>query len=66
MNFDSLNLLRKLVETESPSHDKSAVDKVGRLVAEECRKLEPELVMVENDHYVACHLDKGCGSWGKS
>lgn len=46
MSFDSLNLLRKLVETESPSHEKSAVDNVGQLVAEECRKLDAEIEMV--------------------
>ena len=32
-------LLKQLIETESPSHDKSAVDLVGAIVAEECRKL---------------------------
>jgi glutamate carboxypeptidase len=46
MNFDSLNLLRKLVETESPSHNKLAVDKVGRFVVEECRKLGAEVETV--------------------
>ena len=34
-----INLLKQLVETESPSHDKSAVDRVGVIVADECRKL---------------------------
>ena len=34
-----LALLKRLVETESPSHDKAAVDRVGALVAEECRRL---------------------------
>ena len=34
-----INLLKQLVETESPSHDKSAVDRVGAIVADECRKL---------------------------
>jgi glutamate carboxypeptidase len=37
MNLKSL--LKTLVETESPSHDKSAVDRVGAIVAEEARKL---------------------------
>jgi glutamate carboxypeptidase len=34
-----LALLKKLVETESPSHDKTAVDRVGALVAEEARRV---------------------------
>jgi glutamate carboxypeptidase len=34
-----LTLLRRLVETESPSHDKAAVDRVGTLVSEECCRL---------------------------
>ena len=33
-----LSLLKKLVEAESPSHDKAGVDRVGALVAEECRR----------------------------
>jgi glutamate carboxypeptidase len=36
---DMLTLLKQLVETESPSHDKAAVDRVGSLVAHECRRL---------------------------
>lgn len=34
-----LDLLKRLVEAESPSHDKSAVDRVGTIVADECRRL---------------------------
>lgn len=34
-----LSMLKKLVETESPSHDKIAVDAVSRVVADECRRL---------------------------
>ncbi len=30
-------MLQKLVEAESPTHDKAGVDRVGALVAEECR-----------------------------
>jgi len=33
-----LALLKRLVEVESPSYDKAGVDKVGALVAEECRR----------------------------
>ncbi|HTX91044.1 MAG TPA: M20 family metallopeptidase [Anaerolineales bacterium] len=32
-----LGLLQQLVETESPSHEKAAVDRVGALVADQCR-----------------------------
>jgi glutamate carboxypeptidase len=35
---DMLALLKQLVETESPSHYKAGVDRVGALVAEECRR----------------------------
>ena len=41
-------LLKRLVETESPSHDKAAVDNMGRIVAEECRKLGADVEVVEN------------------
>jgi glutamate carboxypeptidase len=37
--IEMLSFLRRLVEAESPSHDKAAVDQVGNLVAEECRRL---------------------------
>jgi len=40
---DMLALLKQLVETESPSHNKAAVDRVGVLVAEECRRLGAEV-----------------------
>jgi glutamate carboxypeptidase len=46
MNLTSL--LKTLVETESPSHDKSAVDRVGRLVAEEVRKLGGQVEIIQN------------------
>ena len=36
---EQLALLRRLVETESPSTDKAAVDRVGALVAAEARRL---------------------------
>jgi glutamate carboxypeptidase len=35
---EMVRLLRRMVETESPSYDKAAVDRVGRLVAAEWRK----------------------------
>ena len=66
------SLLKTLVETESPSHDKAAVDRVGAIVAEEASKLGAEIEMIENietgDHILArfhpfkpilllCHMD---------
>ena len=50
-------LLKLLVETESPSHDKAAVDRVGVIVVEEAHKLGATVVVVPNqvtgDHVIA-------------
>lgn len=57
-----LALLRRLVETESPSHDKTAVDRVGAIVAEEAQRLGAAIQTIHNaetgDHVLA--------HWGKS
>lgn len=60
LNFDldsMLGLLKGLVETESPSHDKSAVDRVGTIVAETCRGLGAQVQIhpqsQAGDHIVA-------------
>jgi glutamate carboxypeptidase len=54
---DMIALLKKLVESESPSNDKAAVDRVGTLVAEECHRLGADVEFVSNritgDHVVA-------------
>ncbi len=54
---EMLNLLKTLVETESPSNDKAAVDRVGKLVAEQCRRLGADVEIVPNaqtgDHLIA-------------
>jgi glutamate carboxypeptidase len=47
-NFNSLipsmlTLLKRLVEIESPSHDKGGVDRVGTLLAEECRRMRAQV-----------------------
>jgi len=42
------SLLKTLVEIESPSHDKSAVDRVGTIVAGEARKLGAEVQIIPN------------------
>jgi glutamate carboxypeptidase len=41
-------LLKLLVETESPSHDKSAVDRVGAIVAEQARQLGATVEIIPN------------------
>ena len=43
------SLLKTLVETESPSHDKAAVDRVGAIVAKEARKLDAQVDVIQND-----------------
>jgi glutamate carboxypeptidase len=71
--MDSKSLLKLLVETESPSHDKAAVDRVGVIVAEEARKLGAQVEIIPNqetgDHILSrwgtgkdgililCHMD---------
>ncbi len=41
-------LLQLLVETESPSHDKAGVDRVGAIVANEARTLGADVQIVQN------------------
>jgi len=71
--MDLKQLLKTLVETESPSHDKSAVDRVGFIVAEQARKLGAQVEIIPNtetgDHILSkwgsgkdgilllCHMD---------
>lgn len=61
-------LLRTLVETESPSHDKAAVDRVGAIVAGEARKLGAQIESIPNqeagDHVLARFLPSGRGAGG--
>jgi glutamate carboxypeptidase len=51
------SLLKRLVETESPSHDKAAVDRVGAIVAEQARRLGAQVEIIRNqqtgDHILA-------------
>jgi glutamate carboxypeptidase len=55
--LEMLALLKKLAETESPSHDKAAVDRVSALVADECKRLSADVEMIRNekigDHVLA-------------
>ncbi len=71
--MDTLSLLKLLVETESPSSDRSAVDRVGAIVADEARKLSAQVETIPNqntgDHVISrwdgigkpilllCHMD---------
>ncbi len=54
---DMLALLKTLVETESPSSDKAAVDRVGTLIIQECHRLGADVEIVPNmqtgDHVIA-------------
>jgi len=51
------SLLQLLVETESPSHDKAAVNRVGAIVSQEARKLGAQVETIPNqetgDHVLA-------------
>ncbi len=68
-----LDLLGQLVETESPSHDKAAVDRVGAIVAAEAHRLGADVEVIPNvqtgDHIIAKfppHLaGRGAGVEGK-
>ena len=59
------SLLKTLVETESPSHDKSAVDRVGAIVVEEAGKLGAQVEIIPNketgDH-VLCRFPSPGGT----
>ncbi|HEX5808916.1 MAG TPA: M20 family metallopeptidase [Anaerolineales bacterium] len=71
--MDTKSLLKRLVETESPSHDKAAVDRVGAIVADEASKLGAQIEIIQNqgtgDHVISrwgpgtdgilllCHMD---------
>ncbi len=71
--MDMKSLLKQLVEIESPSHDKAAVDRVGIFVADEALKYGADVEVISNrttgDHVVArwgsgengilllCHMD---------
>src|SRR5687768_13721450 len=53
------SILKTFVETESPSHDKAAVDRVGAIVAEEARKLGAQVEIIQNDetgNHVLAHF----------
>ena len=47
--MDTKSLLKRLVETESPSHNKVAVDRVGAIVAREARGLGAQVEILPNE-----------------
>jgi glutamate carboxypeptidase len=55
--MDTRSLLKRLVETESPSHEKVAADRVGAIVVEEARRLGAQVEIIRNqqtgDHILA-------------
>ena len=53
--MDRKSLLKRLVETESPSHEKAAVDRVGAIVAEEARRLGAHVEILPN-HETGDHV----------
>lgn len=60
--MDAKSFLKELVEIESPSHDKAAVDRVGALIAREARNLGAEVEFIhnqENGDHVRAHWGKG-------
>jgi glutamate carboxypeptidase len=68
--MDLKSFLKTLVETESPSHDKPAVDRVGALVAGEARRLGAQVEIISNkdagDHVLARFpSSKGIGDKGE-
>lgn len=62
--MDIKSLLKLLVETESPSHEKSAVDRVGSIVAEESHKLGAQVEIIPN-HEIGDHVISRWGGNGK-
>jgi glutamate carboxypeptidase len=57
--MDTKSFLRCLVETESPSHDKAAVDRLGALISEEARMLGAQVEILSNQEtgdHVLCRF----------
>ena len=69
--MDTKSLLKLLVETESPSHDKAAVDRVGAVIGGEARRLGAQVENIPNEEagdHVLCRFsspsDKARGAQG--
>jgi glutamate carboxypeptidase len=62
--MDMKDFLKRLVETESPSHDKSAVDQVGTIVAAEAEAIRAKVERIHNDQtgdHILCKWGDGAG-----
>lgn len=60
--MDTSQLLKLLVETESPSHEKTAVDRVGSIVMEEAKRLGGQVDVIPNQttgNHVLCKWNGG-------
>ena len=66
--FDHKSLLKRLVESESPSADKAAVDRLAAIVAEQARSLGAQVQSVPEsragDHLIARFTPPGGGEGG--
>jgi glutamate carboxypeptidase len=55
--MEQKSILKRLVETESPSHNKAAVDRVGAIIIDEARRLDAQVEVIPNketgDHILA-------------
>ena len=62
------SLLKLLVETESPSHDKAAVDRVGAMIGREAHKLGAQVEVIPNqeagDHVLCRFPSPNAGARG--
>ena len=55
------HLLQQMVETESPSHNKKAVDRMGLIVLEQLKKLKADIFIDKQDKTG----DNILGQWNK-
>ncbi|MDK1118754.1 MAG: M20 family peptidase, partial [Anaerolineae bacterium] len=59
--MDMVSLLKQFVEIESPTSDKAAVDRVGKLVAEQAEALDAQVEIVSVDQ-AGDHVVARCGA----
>lgn len=58
-------MLKKLVENESPSREKAIVDRVGRLITNECQRLGGQVEVIPKQHVGDIIQARwGTGTWG--